>query len=231
LTPGFVAEHIVRGREGMARSLLAYAIDARATDWISAAARPVISNSADGDRDLLLSVVAVLLKTKKINDAVGLWNGLADKKAVPFARLSDGSVTNGEFSLPITGIGFDWRRLRAPGVQMSTGPGVRIDCAMAEATAVDLMSQLAPVRPLSSLNLVAVSNANVQGFYWSILSWPSLQWIGTLELSPGQHSHRDSVQFTVPAHTQALRLLLSYRRPTGSLLFNKALTISSVSLN
>ncbi len=198
LTPQFVQSRIVRGRAPLARSMLAYAVEAKDVHWTVEAARAV------ADPDLLLQAVEMLLYAGRIDEAAAIWNCIPGRPAA-------------------TGQGFDWRILPAPGVRVSTHDGLLIDFSAADARAYDLASRIFPVWPDSSVSLatVSVADSDSGGFRWTVSSWPGLQVLAERALP-------DASSFAVPAGVRAVRLLLSYERPAGKIRFNGVMRVTTV---
>jgi len=214
LPPEFVVRRIVRGREAMARSMLAFSVDAKTPDWAAVAAPALLAVATREDQDLLYSVVEMLLYAGRIKDAEGIWNRIPGRRP----------------ELAATGLGFDWRLRRMPGVRMSAASGLHVEFVDPEAAAYDLASRIAPVSPGGPRLLTAQSQSDEmpRGFRWTVSSWPGLHVLAVLDLHPGRLPQSDSVSFEVPPGVHAVHVLLSYERPVGALRFSGTLDIPSV---
>ena len=95
---------------------LAYLLGQSRLDLIHPASRHLLNGKRASDVPLLLTACERLVELRNVVDALEISNGLADDHRIPFGRLqpAEGTVlTNGDFRVPPTSQGFDWRAFGA----------------------------------------------------------------------------------------------------------------------
>ena len=100
------------------------------------------------DRAVLLEACDRLLSSDRTEAAVAVWNSLCMRRIVGYAPLDPGRgvvVTNGDFGVPPSGSGFDWRVVPHPQISVSYGDGVKFSLSGSQPESCELLWQFLPV--------------------------------------------------------------------------------------
>jgi tetratricopeptide (TPR) repeat protein len=81
----------------------------------------LLSTVGPDDQGVFLAWTNRLLDTGRTVEAGALWNGLSDRKVIPYSHV--GLLTNPDFSLEPLGAGFDWLISAPPGVVCDRSQG------------------------------------------------------------------------------------------------------------
>ena len=217
---------------------LAYLIDENRTALLRPVGRSVIRAGRVSDVPLLLKACDRLLDAGHTEGALEIWNELADGGRIPFHRApgSSGSLaTNGNFAIPPSLHGFDWRLPPVAGVDLSreeNPSGLRIAFSGRQPEQCEPLVQWLPVpqhgRHLLEYRYRTVAIPPGAGLTWQIrdddgliVSSPALS--RTLEAT-------DGFTFTVSPRCRSLRLSLTYRRAPGTIRMAGFVILRSVAL-
>jgi tetratricopeptide (TPR) repeat protein len=186
-------------------------------------------NSAD--LDLGLRYTDQLLEERRVAEAVQVWNGLSERRLLPFPPLDlvrGRPLVNGQFRFPPSGRAFDWRLVASEGIvfdRQSLGleGSLRIRFSGAHAEEAALLWQWVPVLPDASYRL---------GFRYRTDSLPpdsGLVWTAWDDTTAGQVELGASSPLEAAEHwseaqtiirtrrqTQLIRLVFRYRRSEGT---------------
>jgi tetratricopeptide (TPR) repeat protein len=100
----------------------------------------LLSTAGPDDQGVFLAWTNRLLETGRTVEAGALWNGLSDRKVIPYSHV--GLLTNPEFSLEPLRAAFDWLISAPPGVVCDRAPGgLRIELSGDQPESFVLASQ------------------------------------------------------------------------------------------
>jgi len=180
----------------------------------------------------LLAYCDRLLEAGRLGPAVRTWNALASRGLIGLAALEPEAgrvLTNGDFSAPPRGRGFDWRFHRVEGVSVtrtSEPAGVRLAFSGRQPEDCELAAQFLPLRPGTAYRLSCrYRTAGVpepSGLEWRIS--------GARSAPVSSQDWRDATLEFVAAAAAPSRLALHYRRAPGTTRIEGALWIARVGL-
>ena len=182
------------------------------------------------DRTTLGDLVERLLDRGDGGRAVGVWNSMCRRGLLPYQPLDPDngrSLTNANFAVFPTSVGFDWRVTQEPEITVikaGSSDGVRVILSGKEPDSCKLLSQMMPVKPgqryrlrfwyrTSGASGIAMSVANQVG--------PDLvsdEW------------REQSISFDSGQQSLAT-LSVEYRRPTGKMRMEGSLSLRAFSLD
>jgi hypothetical protein len=211
-------------------------------DLIGPAVNRLLAENRTADVPLLLTACERLLDARRVPEAADVWNRLAEAGRVPF-RTPGGEgeqlVANGNFKVPPTSRGFDWRLPEVEGVSVSTEEeargGVRVTFSGREPEECEVLVQLVPSR--SKMHYELRFEYRTRG----IVSGAGLGWRITdasaggtvLREGPSLASEEDAegqLSFETPAECRLVRLGLRYRRAPGTTRMEGYLVLRNVAL-
>jgi tetratricopeptide (TPR) repeat protein len=137
-SPEVVLEKLIVPRRSVEHEFLYYLMAER-LDSSSIAAR-ILSKAGKEDLPPLLAWTNRLIETRRTAEARGLWDGLSDKRLIPYPHLA--LLTNADFSQDPLQAGFDWRITAPLGVNYArTDGGLRIEFSGKQPETFELASQ------------------------------------------------------------------------------------------
>jgi hypothetical protein len=239
-------------REGRAAYLAFVLAEGQPAD-IAPAAAALLATAGPADTPLLQASCERLLQVGRDEPALDIWNALARRAWIRAAALQPAAgaiVSNPDFSQPISGRGYDWRRGDAAlaGITMAVAPGgglrIRFDGTQAEAAPV-LMQRL--TLPGSSRCRLAARYriedglAEASGLRWQLSRLPEgapvaadtgllastepLAAEGLLQVEFSTADPSSPAAGSLPA-----QLALHYRRPEGRVRWEGSVTLLSVTI-
>jgi hypothetical protein len=188
-----------------------------------------------GDSQALGGVCDWLLANRHAGLAMPLWNKLAARGQVPYAR--PGAVTNNSFSRPPLSQGFDWRLQTVEGVSsfLNANPNaLGFEFSGHEPDGFVLLSQTTPVQAQKAYALAIAYDAEGiapgSGITWQVSDERS----GTLLVQTGSLAAGQGEQatacFAAPAGASFVNLSLAYQRQPGTVRVEGKLALHAVRL-
>jgi len=201
------------GTPEMERAYLDLLMQSPNLERISAVVRRLALRHDVEDRGKLVAVTNLFLAAKCEKEALETWNSISR-----ISRLDPGEgvvLTNGDFSLPPSGEGFDWQAANAPGVGYQWKDSrLLFRFSGREPEVFALLSQWVPLHPFRRYR-VALD--------YSVSEWGShdgstgLFWEMNGRESPALQSQQTHIEWTLAPRSERLPLLrLVYRRPVGT---------------
>lgn len=219
---------------------LSYLLGQNRVDLIGPAVRRLLEDNRETDVPLLLTACERFLEATRVDEAVDLWERLAEAGRVPFgtpAGKGGQLLANGSFTAPPTSRGFDWRLFGAEGISVSREGelrGLRITFSGSEPEDCEPLVQLVPVR--GNMECELRFEYRTQG----IASGAGLGWRITdarggalLREGPSLASEADAERqllFETPAECRLVRLALKYHRAPGTTRMEGFLVLQNVAL-
>jgi len=219
---------------------LAYLLDQNRMDLIAPAVHLLLQQKREADVPLLLSACERLLAARRVDQAVEIWNRLADAGHVAFRTpAGDGRqfLANGSFTVTPTSLGFDWRLPVVEGISASREEdplGLRLTFSGTEPEDCEALVQFVPLRPKTPYQLSFAFRTqgipDAAGLAWRIADAAA----GTvLREGPSLASEPDTqvhLSFETPAECRLVRLSLRYRRAPGTTRMEGFLVLRNVTL-
>jgi hypothetical protein len=210
----------------MIASYLSFLLAANRSEAFVPVAQQVLGSSRIVDTPLLLTVCDRLLAGNQIDQSLELWDGMCDKRLLPYQPVSASSrpLTNPDWRFPPLSLGFDWRLPQLEGVFVSrqeNPPVLRIEFSGRQPESCEVLAQLVPV--VESSSYVAVCHywtARIPpraGLGWTVSEFPSGRNLaqGAQSLSqPEETAVR--IPFSTLPGTRMVRLSLVYQRAIGA---------------
>jgi hypothetical protein len=116
--PAFIAGRVLNSRPTVLRDYLNFLqMHKMAAQAYPVASRLLALNDVS-DAPRLISYINSAIPTDDWAHGVQIWNQLSQKGwiSLPALSLDSPQISNGDFRVPITGVGFDWRKGSCPGV-------------------------------------------------------------------------------------------------------------------
>jgi tetratricopeptide (TPR) repeat protein len=219
---------------------LTYLLEKQRVDLIAPVTGQLLNDHREADVPLLLGVCERLIETKHGDEAVEIWNRLAQE-----GRISQGSLdptkgmvlTNGAFAVPPTSRGFDWRLPGPEGIIASREEnpvGLRLTFSGRQAERAEVLTQVVPTQENTEYQLQARYRTSEiaagSGLSWRItdLDGASLA-IGRSLSSEEETTER--LAFRTPAGCRLVRLTLAYQRTPGTTRIEGTLILRNVALD
>jgi hypothetical protein len=169
------------------------------------------TNRGEKVRAALLDALEQVIQGRNRAAAIHYWNLLARHRHISLDPVEEPGVVNGAFGGEMAGTGFDWRALRAAGVEIRGRNGVLIKFTGSQAADLILLTQRVPLAPNCPYRLQYRyrSDLNVMGapVYWRA---------GGAEGRPltGPGWREDTMDFT--ARDEWINVELATRRQAGT---------------
>jgi hypothetical protein len=227
------------------RKFLKFLIEEQPASGVFAVISALLPNAEQEDAPLLISYADRLLNQRDVNQAVSLWNGLCDRRFVPFRAISLDSanvLTNPDFSTFPSGNVFDWRFNAADGVmaekEMSSHE-FQVRLSGLEPENYRILSQQIAVgagrRYEFHFHARVPGHAANSGLRWKILGGAganlTIAESPDLALSESTDGVMTFIPDVEPATEQVVTLVLDYNRPRGATRLAAMVAISNLSLH
>jgi tetratricopeptide (TPR) repeat protein len=221
---GEISRHIP-ARKDIQIAWLSFLLNTNRLEASAPVARNLSEAAGKGsDIDILMAWWAKNVQPNPAS-ALAIWNTLCDRHALPFRPLrpAEGDiVTNGDFSVPPTQQGYDWRLINIEGVSISVDANLhefRIEMSGKEPEDFLVAEEPIPLSPRVSYAIdwdyQSQDAQSISGLHWQIdRNGPPLA-RADFTASPERKTAR--LQFSSDAASTA-HLSLHYTRPVGSTL-------------
>jgi tetratricopeptide (TPR) repeat protein len=174
------------------------------------------------DADLLLSYCDLALAHKQVRPALAVWNALAQRRLISFG--GSGALTNSDFSNAPLGRGFDWRPGRVEGASLSFHPAsgeMSATLSGRQPESFLLIEQYVAVEPGTAYNFTFRYRTRdltaVNGLRWGVMDERTGAELAAVEASASSEEYRErNLEFSTPRECALARLVLRYRRTSGS---------------
>jgi len=186
--------------------------------------------------DDVLSACDWLIQRRRLDLALPLWNGLASRHSIPFARLQAGedeAVTNGVFAHQPLSRGFDWHLAQLDGISnfLNSNPSaLGFEFSGREAESAVLMTEIVPVEPQRPYTLriesIAAQIPPNSGIKMLVEDSVSTQVVAQVELADGDRI----ACFITPPGMGFATLAFEYQRQPGTVPPEGRIELRKVSL-
>jgi len=231
--PELILARVVGADAWLLRQFLGFLLARNHLEGAEPVAQRLVSRAGPEALPALLAYCDRLLGAGRAEPALRVWNGLTGKRLIGFAPLApDGGavLTNGDFSAPPLGRGFDWRLAPLEGVaaaRAKSPPAMRFSTSGRQPADCELMSQFLPLQAGQSYRLSyryrTAGIAAGSGLGWQVAGASSAP-------LASQEWKEEAVEFAAPAGGLA-RLALVYHRAPGTTRIEGTLWISQVKVD
>jgi len=177
--------------------------------------------------DLLLRYCDAVLASRQVNPALQAWNALAARRIIPYGVLdprAGASLTNGDLAAAPLLRGFDWRPAHVEGATLSFDTGSRqmsLTLSGKQPEWCDIVEQYLPLLPNVKYHFRyryrTQDLAAETGLVWSFVDARTVAELAALAVRASPDWNEQTLEFTTGSGSDFLRVLLRYRRPTGSM--------------
>ena len=205
---------------------LSYLLGRNRVDLIWPAVERLVAANREADIPLLMTACERLLEAGRIDEAAEVWNRQAAAGRVGFrtpAGAGEQLVANGDFAVPPSSRGFDWRLPALDGVSVSredTARALRVTFSGREPEDCEVLAQLVPVSARMQYELRFVYRtrgiASGQGLGWRITDAKSGAALGEGTGVASEEDAEGRLTFATPAECRLVRLALRYHRSPGT---------------
>ena len=205
---------------------LSYLLDQDRADLAGPAVRAVLDGQRASAVPVLLRTCDQLLDSRRVAEALEIWNRLADARWIPFGPLIPGSgttLTNGDFQSSLGLGGFDWRLPRIEGVSASretSPPGLRIQFSGRQPESCEPLSQIVPVQENAEYELTfryrTSGIAPGTGLGWRVSDLRGRIIRGPADNISSAGEMQQRITFKTPHGTPAVRISFAYDRAIGT---------------
>jgi hypothetical protein len=207
-------------------SYLSYLAGQNRIDLVAPPTQRVLEDNRQSDTPLLLAVCDRLLDRNRVDQALDIWNRLAETHRIPFGARSSTArslLTNGAFTVAPTSQGFDWRLPEMDGITPASeeGPGgLRLTFSGRQPERCEVLLQFVPVRENRVYTLRfryrTSGIAAGTGLTWRITDMNGARSLGGGRDLSAENETQDQVSFGTPAGCRLVRVSLVYQRSLGT---------------
>ena len=245
--PGEILESAIPARRAVQLDFAAYIFD-KGDVSSEALLVDLARNAEKSESGYFLHHVNRLLEGWRFPTGLTIWNSLCSRGLIPYAALKPGEarvLTNGRFSEPSLGQGFDWRIPEVPGVftspiraQGAKVQGWNVWLTGAQPEQCELLSQFVPIEPGNTLRVnlrywlrppPSGLRSGRTGIFWAIVDKNRKQIAGA-ELIASGDVREDSFASLLGGSEMGARLILHYQRPAGSPRMETEIRLQAVSI-
>lgn len=229
-------------RQDIIRQYLVFLVGSNRIKDAAPLAGKLLAGSDKAALPELLRYCDHLLEEGRRDDALGIWNGLSQRKLIPYHALSPGSgnlVTNAAFSIPSLEAGFDWRFSSPAGIfvdRVGQPPEIHLGFSGKQAENCEILSQYVPVEPRRTYELsVEYRTAGIEtasGLMCRVLAGTGNDLLQGGGVLPGgsEQARQIRFRFAVPDRTPLVRLALGYRRIAGTTRIEGSVVLHSLAV-
>ncbi len=235
-----IEQQLGLSRPDLHASYLSFVIDNNRVDSIAPAARRLLASRREEDRPILLAACERLLDVREVTGALEIWNSLAETHAIPFQPLTPAtgvSLTNGNFSIPPSARGFDWRLPAVQGISVARhedAPGLRVTFSGQQPEICETVSQFLPVVEGRTYMLtVSYQTLAVRpgtGLTFRVADAENSKILGQTQNLSSEIETQDTLSFVTPRGCRLVRLVLVYERAAGTTRIEGSIVLRSVSM-
>jgi tetratricopeptide (TPR) repeat protein len=213
-------------RPDIQAAYLSYLLSQNRLDLIGPATQRLLDSGRESDIPLLLTACDRLIDARLVDEALAIWNRLAEARKIPYAPLAPGAekiLANDSF-LPTPALqGFAWRLPTVEGIGASreeNPSGLRLTFSGGQPENCEPLFRVLPVRENTAYEFNAVyRTAGIQpntGLAWRITDMDGGDIMGAPESLASEDGARAKIHFVAPSGCRLVRIALVYRRALGT---------------
>jgi hypothetical protein len=219
------------------RQYLSFLLNEGRLDAAEPVANKVLAHADKDALGALLNYCDYLLEAGRGEQALGVWNGLSERKLIPYAALAPGGrevPVNGDFRLPGLGAGFDWRVSSPDGIELvraGNPPALLLTFSGKQPENAEILRQYVLLLPrrqyVLSVRYRVAGIATESGLMCYLLAAQDRDLLNGKGLLPGGiegETERD-IPFQTPDKTTLARLVFGYQRMLGTMRIEGSLTL------
>lgn len=240
--PHTILEKAIPDHPVVLRKYLDFLVNEQRLDAAQPVAGKVLAHADEDSAGVLLNYCDRLLVAGRDREALIVWNGLSERKLIPYGELAAGGKdvpVNSDFRLPGLGTGFDWEVSAPDGIYLSragTPPALMLSFTGKQPENAEILSQYVPLAPRRHYVLsVRYSVAGIgaeSGLMCSVGAAKNPDLLNGQGLLPGgaegEVEHR--IPFETPDKVTLGRLILSYHRMLGTVRIEGSVVVRSFAL-
>jgi hypothetical protein len=207
-------------------SYLSYLVGQDRIDLVGPPIQRILEENLPSDTPLLLAVCDRLLDRSRVDEALHIWNRLAETHRIPFGTRSSAMrspLTNGAFTVAPTSQGFDWRLPEVDGVSAASEEslgGLRLTFSGRQPERCEVLVQRVPVQDNRKYQLRfryrTSGIATGTGLTWRITDMNGASSLGVERDLSAEQEIQDQISFGTPVGCRLVRLSLVYQRSLGT---------------
>jgi len=207
-------------------SYVSYLVGQDRIDLVGPPSQRVLEGNRQDDTPLLLAVCDRLLDRSRVDEALGIWNRLAETHRIPFGARSStmpSLLVNGAFAVAPTSQGFDWRLPEVDGVSAASEEspgGLRLTFSGRQPERCETLVQYVPVQENRQYKLTfryrTSGIAAATGLAWRIADRNSGNGLGEGRDLSAEEEVQAQVSFDTPPGCRLARVSLLYQRSLGT---------------
>ena len=207
-------------------SHVSYLVGQDRIDLVGPPSQRVLEGNRQDDTPLLLAVCDRLLDRSRVDEALGIWNRLAETHRIPFGARSSTTpslLVNGAFTVAPTSQGFDWRLPEVDGVSAASEEspgGLRLTFSGRQPERCETLVQYVPVQENRQYKLTfryrTSGIAAATGLAWRIADRNSGNGLGEGRDLSAEEEVQAQVSFDTPPGCRLARVSLLYQRSLGT---------------
>jgi len=244
--PQLILERAIPDRVEVLRQYLGFLLNEGRAEAADAVAGKLLGRADQDSAGTLLSYDDRLLAAGRDREALAVWNGLIQRKLVPYAPLAAGAAgvpVNGDFRLPGLEAGFDWRVSSPDGIYVDRAgnpPVLLLSFSGKQPENAEILSQFVPLLPDRAYTLAVryrvAGIAAESGLMCSLVAGNGAAngkdlLSGQGLLAGGSESDIErKIPFRTPARTTLARLVFGYHRMLGTMRIEGSLTLQKFTL-
>lgn len=218
---------------------LSYLLSQNRVDLIVSPSLQVLAANRISDTPLLLSICDRLLEGGRIQEAMDIWNGLAETHRISFGTRQVATpplLTNETFAVEPISRGFDWRLPGVDGISVAreNPAGLRLTFSGSQPEYAELLVQYVPIQENQEYKLRFLYRtsgiASDTGLQWHITDMRDAASLSEGRSLSSEDETEGRLSFTTPVGCRLIRLALEYRRNPGTTRINGFLVLRSVAL-
>jgi len=234
--PQIILARAIPDRPAVWRQYLDFLLREGPFDAAEPVASKVLETAGRESVPALLRYCDRQLEKGRGEQALLVWNGLAQRRLIPYGELAAGGgglPVNGDFRQPELGQGFDWRISAANGIDVDRTfhpSGLRIRFSGRQPESTEILSQYVPLLPHRRYTLTVrdrLSGIGAESGLMCTLGWEGQDLLGGRGLLSGA---TQTFPFQNLDGVTLGRLALAYHRTSGTTRIEGSLTLQSFAL-
>jgi len=205
---------------------LSYLLSQNRLDLIGPATHRLLDQGRESDVSLLLTACDRLIEAKLVDEALAVWNGLANAGKIAYTPLAPGAekiLTNDNFLPTLVLQGFAWRLPTVDGISASreeSPPGLRLTFSGGQPENCEPLFRILPVQGNAAYEFTAWYRTEGippgAGLVWLVTDMNGGNIMGAPESLASEDGARAKIRFIAPPGCRLARIALTYRRALGT---------------
>jgi tetratricopeptide (TPR) repeat protein len=222
----FIEQRLDIRKADVEADYLTYLTSQNRVEPMTQAATRLLAWNREGDVPVLLAACERLIADDRPDQAIRIWNKLAELHRILYGALAPGlgtSLTDGDFAILPTSRGFDWQLPSTGGITAlldERSAGLWISFSGRQLENCDALAQFLPVVEDSNYELRFLYRtsgiASGTGLGWRITSLNESRVFAQGESLASDSEKESRLRFRTPTGSGMVRLALTYHRTLGT---------------